>query len=166
MLREEGMAAQVGVVVVRVVWTLGVELLVVVVCGAFTVHGPEEPQDEHDHPQHHAAEGERLQAALGRGQEGCGAAGHDEEGSDEDCSVVQGRHPPVLRDSNAALRSRSRLRADGQCHSGTGSRPVRSPCALTLGENKTTRGSKISQASVSDLRSLLGFHNSHHQMCF
>lgn len=92
MLREEGMAAQVGVVVVRVVRALRVELLVVVVGGALAVHGPEEPQDEHDHAEHHAAEGERLQAALRRGQEGCGAAGHDEEGAHEDGSVVQGRH--------------------------------------------------------------------------
>lgn len=136
-LREQGMAAQAGVVVVRVVWTLWVKLLGAVVQRTFTVHGPEEPQDEHDHPQHHAAEGERLQAALGRGQEGCGAAGHDEEGSDEDRSVVQGRHRAVLRDSNAAGVEvlRFRLRADGQCHPGTGSRPVLSPCALTLGEN-------------------------------
>lgn len=74
-------------------WTPWFELLVVVVCSTFTVHSPEQPQDEHDHPQHHAAEGESLQAALVRGQEGCGAPGHNEEGSDEDCSVVQGRHP-------------------------------------------------------------------------
>lgn len=87
------MAAEVGVVVVWIMWTLWVELPVVVVCGTFAVHSPEQPQDEHDHPQHHAAEGESLQATLGRGQEGCGAPGHNEEGSDEDCSMVQGRHP-------------------------------------------------------------------------
>lgn len=85
---KEGMAAQVGVIVVWVVWTVWVKFLVVVVSSTFTVHGPEEPQDEHEHPQHHAAEGERLQAALVRSQEGCGAPGHDEEGSDEDGSVV------------------------------------------------------------------------------
>lgn len=85
---KEGMAAQVGVIVVGVVWTVLVILLVVVVSSTFTVHGPEEPQDEHEHPQHHAAEGECLQAALVRSQEGCGASGHDEEGSDEDGSVV------------------------------------------------------------------------------
>lgn len=82
------MAAQVGVIVVRVVGAIGLKLLLVVVSSTFTVHGPEEPQDEHEHPQHHAAEGERLQAALVRSQEGCGAPGHDEEGSDEDGSVV------------------------------------------------------------------------------
>lgn len=82
------MAAQVGVIVVGVVWTVWVKLLLVVVSSAFTVHGPEEPQDEHEHPQHHAAEGERLQAALVRSQEGCGAPGSDEEGSDEDGSMV------------------------------------------------------------------------------
>lgn len=85
---EEGMAAHAGVVVVRVVGTLGVKLLLVVAGSTFAVHGPEEPQDEHEDPQHHAAEGERLQAALVRGQEGCGAPRDDEEGSDEDGSVV------------------------------------------------------------------------------
>lgn len=80
--REEGMAAEVwifGVWVMRTVW---VELPVVVVCATFAVHRPEEPQDEHDHPQHHAAEGESLQAALGRGHEGRGPPGQYEEGSD------------------------------------------------------------------------------------
>lgn len=88
------MVAEVSVIIVGIVWAAWVELLVVVVPGTFAVHGPEQPQDEQDHPQHHAAEGESLQAALVRGQEGCGAPGHDEEGSHEDCSVVQGRHPP------------------------------------------------------------------------
>lgn len=91
---EEGMAAEVRVVVVWIMRALRVELAVVVVYGIFAVHCPEETQDEHDHPQHHAAQGESLQAALGRGHEGRGPPGHYEEGSDEDCSVVQGRHPP------------------------------------------------------------------------
>lgn len=86
------MAAEVGVIVVGIVGALWVKLAVIVVHGALAVHSPEEPQDEHDDPQHHAAEGERLQATLVRGQEGGGAPGHDEEGSDEDCSVVQGGH--------------------------------------------------------------------------
>lgn len=87
------MAVEVGIVVVWIMWAIRVELPVVVVHCAFAVHSPEESKDECDHPQHHTAEGERLQAALGRGQEGCGASGHNEEGSNEDGSVVQGRHP-------------------------------------------------------------------------
>lgn len=88
------MAAEVGIVVVRVMWTLLIELPVVVVYGTFAVHSPEEPQDEHDNPQHHTTEGKSLQAALVGDQEGCCTPGHNEEGSDEDSSVVQGRHPP------------------------------------------------------------------------
>lgn len=90
---EHGVAAEVGVVV-WIMWALWVELPVVVVYCTFAVHSPEEPQYEHDHPQHHTAEGESLQAALVRGQEGCRPPGHNEEGSDKDSSMVQGRHCP------------------------------------------------------------------------
>lgn len=106
-MRKEGMAAVAGVFIVRVVRAVGVKLLLVVVGGALAVHGPEEPQDEHDHPQHHAAQGEGLQAALRRGQEGGGAARHDEEGADENGTVVQGRHPPDCEVSAEAERMAS-----------------------------------------------------------
>lgn len=86
------MAAEVGRVVVGIVRTVRVKLLMVVVRGAFAVHGPEESKDERHDPQHHTAEGEGLEPALVRGQEGSGAPGHDEESSDEDRSVVQRGH--------------------------------------------------------------------------
>lgn len=88
------MAAEVRVVVVGIMRTLRVELSVVVVHGILFIHRPEKPQDEHDHPQHHATEGESLQAVVGGGHKGRGPSGHYEEDSDKDCSVVQGRHPP------------------------------------------------------------------------
>lgn len=122
------MAAEVGVVIVWIMWTFRVEILLVVVRSTFAVHSPEQTQDEHDHPQNHTAEGERLQAALGRVQEGCGASGHDEEGSDEDCSVVQGRHPrPGLE---LFLRFLRVLWLAGYCHSSASNPKQRAPHAL------------------------------------
>lgn len=59
---------------------------------AFAVHGPEEPQDEHDSSEHHATQAERLQSALAGREEGGGPAGDDEEDPDEDGPVVEGRH--------------------------------------------------------------------------
>lgn len=135
--REESMAGVVGVVVVRVMGTVRVEIPLVVGRYAFAVHGPEESQDEHDHPQHHAAQRESLQAALVGGQEGCGAPGHNEEGSDEDCSVVQGRHLPT------GLQPVSELSAGlgpaGRCHSHVNSSTERGPPVHSDEDQRSTR---------------------------
>ena len=90
--RKEDVAPKVGVVVVGIVRTLSVVFSVAVVDRGLGVHGPKEPQDEHDGPEHHAAEGEGLQAALGRGEEGGRAPGHYEEDPHEDGPVMQRRH--------------------------------------------------------------------------
>lgn len=104
---------RVVVVVVGVVGALPGELPVAVVGRRrrLAVHGPEEPQDEHDGAEHHAAQGEGLQAALGRGEEGRGAPRHDEEDPYEDGPVVERRH----RGSSDGARRRVMTPAAGTC---------------------------------------------------